>query len=56
MEVLQLSSDETFGKDLNVEVCYDDNISDIPFLKLLNVKADEETIEAIEDWRCWNSK
>lgn len=56
VEVVQLSSDEEFGNDMTVEVCYDEIVLDIPLLQLLNIKADEASIQAIEDWRYWNSK
>lgn len=55
VDVLQLSSDETFGNDMLVGVCYNEDVFDVPLLSLLNIKAGEETIEAIEDWRYWNS-
>lgn len=56
VEVLQLSSDEDFGNDMLVEVCYNDDIFDVPLLSLKNIKADGKTIEAIEDWKYWDSK
>ena len=54
IDVVQLSSDEGFGNDMLVGACYNENIFDVPLLSLLNIEADKETIEAIEDWRYWN--
>ena len=56
VDVLQLSSNEGFENDLLIGVCYHEDIFDVPLLILLNIKANEKTIEAIEDWRYWNSK
>ena len=49
-------ANEGFENDLLRGVCYHEDIFDVPLLILLNIKANEKTIEAIEDWRYWNSK
>jgi hypothetical protein len=54
--VLRLAGDETTGTDLRAGVCYQDIIMEVPLLKLRKVKADKNTIEALEDWRYWNSR
>ena len=56
VEAVQLSSDEEFGNDMLVGVCYDEHVFDVPLLSLQHMHADEETLEAIEDWRYWNSE
>jgi len=39
VEVVQLSTNEEFGNDMLVGVCYDEHVFDVPLLSLKNIKA-----------------
>lgn len=53
VEVLELTSDEEFGDDMMVGVAFDEYVHSVPLLSLRDIEADEETLEAVGDWRFW---
>lgn len=54
VDILGLAGDERFGNDMLVEAVYDEDIFMVYLSDLTNIKANEETIEAIADWKYWN--
>ena len=56
VDVLRMASDENFGQDIMLEAAYTEYIFLVPMLKLIDIQAEEETMEAIEDWQYWRKK
>ena len=50
VDVLKLTCKEEFGEDMTVGVAFDEQVHSVPLLSLKNIKADAETMEAVEDW------
>ncbi|MEM6963361.1 MAG: calcium-binding protein [Bacteroidota bacterium] len=56
VEVLRMASDENFGKDIMMEVAFNEYIHLTPLMKLSDIEAEEEPLEAIEDWQYWRKR
>lgn len=56
IDVLEMASDENFGQDIMLEAAYTEYIFLVPMLKLIDIEAEEETLEAIEDWKYWRKE
>lgn len=56
VEVVEMEPDEDFGEDILVGIAYDQDIFYVPLLSLENITADEESMQAIEDWQYWNEQ
>ena len=54
VDVLKLTCKEEFGNDMTVGVAFGEYVHSVPLLSLKNVKADEETLQAVGDWVYWN--
>lgn len=56
VKIVELSSEDKLGNAITVGVEYQDLIIDIPVYNLQQIKADEKTIQIIEDWKYWNNR
>ena len=56
VDVLDLANDDYFGNDMMLEVAYTDDVFRVGMRELINVEANEETIQAIGDWFFWKKK
>ena len=56
VEVLKLTCKEEFGDDMTVGVAFDEYLHSVPLLSLKNIEADEESLEAVGDWRYWKKQ
>jgi hypothetical protein len=56
VEVVELTCGVEFGDDMTVGVAFDDYVHSVPLLSLMDIEADEDTLEAIGDWVYWNKK
>jgi hypothetical protein len=56
VEVLRLSGDEKFDRDMRAALCYQDMFLMCLLLSLKKYEAGDKTLQATEDWRYWNRK
>jgi Calcium binding len=56
VEVGELTCDVEFGDDMTVGVSFDDYVHSVPLRSLIDIEADEDTLEAIGDWVYWREK
>ena len=55
IDVLGLSSDETFAEDIMLKAAYTKDIFIVPMLSLSKLRQiDKDSIQAIKDWQYWN--
>jgi len=56
VDVLRMASNENFSQDIMLEAAYTEYVFLVPMMKLIDIEAEEETMEAIEDWQYWKKK
>lgn len=56
VEVVELDCDVEFGNDMTVGVTFGDYVHSVPLRSLIDIEADEDTLEAIGDWFYWNKQ